>query len=377
MGSAATQDALTSSDAKELFAIKDYMNYLSADHNIIVMTAEQTGNFNFGFHCSSYGNEDALSSGYRLYLTGFEIADFVLTPAAVTNLTASNEGMALEVTLNWTLPTKDDTGADLADGDITAIKIYRDDALIATLAGDATSYTDDSLAESGFYTYTVTAVAEGESVATSVMSGHVGPLESQSLPFVADFSDAEKVATYWTIVDANNDGVTWKYYNSYGTTYIGYANQSTAVIEDDWLITPPIYFPQGGEYTMTWNGYAYHGNIEFWLGGSNTVDQMILNFATLTSDDLKTFSRGDHQIVARIPDEGVYYVGIHNNLNPSKGIEYYTYGFSIDAPETGIETVSADNAAGDGKIYDLYGRCVKNTIPGAIYICNGKKFIGK
>jgi hypothetical protein len=104
---------------------------------------------------------------------------------------------------------------------------------------------------------------------------------------------------------------------------------------------------------------------------------MILNFATLTSDDLKTFSRGDHQIVARIPDEGVYYVGIHNNLNPSKGIEYYTYGFSIDAPETGIETVSADNAAGDGKIYDLYGRCVKNTIPGAIYICNGKKFIGK
>jgi hypothetical protein len=370
MGTAATKAALTASDATTLFAIQDYQNFMTGDHNIMVMTAEQSGDFYFGFHCSS------LSTGYRLYLTGFEIADFVLTPAAVTNLTATNEGEEMNVTLNWTLPTKDDTGAALAAGDITAINIYRDDALIATIDGSATTYTD-TLTDSGFYTYSVTAVAEGESVATSVLTNHVGPLESQTLPYTADFSDADIVSTYWTIIDANGDGITWKYYSSYGTQYIGYANQNLETIEDDWLITPPIYFPQAGEYKMTWNGYAYHGRIEFWLGGAAAVDQMILNFDTLTEDDLSSFSRGDHKLVARVPDAGVYYIGIHNNLYPTKGIEYYTYGFSIDAPESGIEAIAADNTTTNGAIYDIYGRRVQHTVPGNIYICNGKKFIGK
>lgn len=370
MGTAATKAALTADDAETIYAIEEYQNYKSADHNHIAMVADKSGDFNFGFHCTS------LKTGYRLYLTGFEITDFILTPAAVTDLTATNEGEDLQVTLNWTLPTKDDINDDLAAGDITAIKIYRDDELIATLDGTATTYTD-TLTNSGFYTYSVTAVAEGESVATSVLTSHVGPLEYQTLPYASDFTDADIVSTYWTIVDANNDEVTWKYHNSYGTQYIGYENYRSDITEDDWLITPPIYFPQAGEYKMTWTGYAYHGRLEFWLGGAPSVDQMIINFDTLTPDDLSSFSRGNHKLVANIPGEGVYYIGIHNNLNPTTGVLYYTYGFSIDAPESGIEAIAADNATTNGAIYDIYGRRVQHTVPGNIYICNGKKFIGK
>jgi hypothetical protein len=363
-------NSLTGSNAQTLFSISDYMNYEGADHNIIVFTPETAGDYNIGFHCVS------LAAGYRLYLTGFEITDFVLVPAAVTDLTAVNEGEEMSVALSWTLPTLDDTGAALQNGDITAIKVYRNDELIATLAGDATNYIDNSMTESGFYTYTVTAVAEGESVPATVQTNYVGPLAPIRVPYTADFSTADIVNTYWTFVDANNDGTTWKYYNANGTIYIVYGNMSISTVEDDWAITPGLYFPYAGEYKVVWNGYAYKGNMEFWLGGANTVDQMIIKFGELDEDDLASFSRGDKNLTVNIPDAGVYYIGIHNNQSPSKGIDYYMYGFRVEYG-SGVQTITGDEQANDGVMYDLLGRRIVNPEKGTIYIMNGKKYIQK
>lgn len=370
LAKSAELEDLTGANAVTLKAVKGYMNYTSADHNIMVFTPTESGDFNIGFHVSS--TKDA----YRLYLTGFSIEDFVLVPAAVTELTAENEGTEMSVKLNWVLPTLDDTGADLQNGDIKAVKVYRNGELIATLAGDATSYTDTSMPESGFYTYSVTAVAEGESVATSVQTKYVGPMAPLPVPYEADLSSADIVNTYWTFVDANNDGITWYYYNSHSTIYIVYGNNRTDTVEDDWAITPALYFPEAGEYNVVWNGYAYKGNMEFWLGGSNSVDQMIMKFGELDADDLASFSRGDKIIPVNIPDPGVYYIGVHNNQSPSKGIDYYMYGFKVTYG-TGVQGVVNDEQEQDNTMYDLFGRRIVNPEKGTIYIMNGKKYIQK
>lgn len=70
-------------------------------------------------------------------------------PAAPTGLAASVDGS--QVDLTWAAATED----------ITGIQVLRNGAVIATLAGSATSYTDSTAAEGVAYAYTVRAVNYG------------------------------------------------------------------------------------------------------------------------------------------------------------------------------------------------------------------------
>lgn len=63
-------------------------------------------------------------------------------------------------TLTWDLPTTRENGEALAASQISAIKIYRNSGLIATLPGSATSYAVSSCTGGS---YTATAVAGFES----------------------------------------------------------------------------------------------------------------------------------------------------------------------------------------------------------------------
>ena len=365
--------AMTGGDATTVVQITDYMQFHAMDHNFYVVIPETDGDYNFGFHVFSPAD------AYRLYLNCFTIEDFVLTPAAVTNLKATNEGEELKVNLSWKLPTLDDTNAELAAEDITAVKVYRDEELIATLPGDATTYTDESITVSGFYTYSVAAVAEGEGAAESIKTSYVGPMAAVELPFASDFSDSETVNTYWTFIDGNGDGLTWKYYNEWGTMYLVYANSSTSTVEDDWVISPLMHFPGAGEYKVIWNGYAYNGNMDFWIGTGKTLDQMTMRFGTIDPSQLKSFSRSDKELTLNVPVGGDYTIAIHNNHNPSAGMEYYMYGLKVeivsiteDPDPTGISEVRG-NVAND-EYFDLTGRRV--VAPrGGIFVHNGKKIV--
>lgn len=371
MAQGATLSQLTGADATTIVEIKDYMQFQRMDHNFYVVVPETDGNYNIGFHVSS------AADAYRLYLTGFIIEDFVLTPAAVENLKAANTGEEMKVDLSWTLPTLDDTNAELDAADITAVKVYREGELLATLPGDATAYTDESLTVPGFYTYSVAAVAQGEGLPASVKTSFVGKMTAVELPFESDFSDKETVDTYWTFIDGNGDGLTWKYHNEYSTIYLTYANNNTTTVEDDWVISPLMHFPGAGTYRVVWNGYAYNGNMDFWIGTGNTLDQMTMRFGTIDPSQLKSFSRSDKELQLNVPVGGNYTIGIHNNHNPSAGIDYYMYGLKVEivsiTPEaTPIAEVEAAQRTAP-VYYDLMGRRVTNPTVAGIYICQGKK----
>lgn len=388
MAEGTTLSALTGEHAQTIVEIKDYMQFHEMDHNFYVVIPETDGDYNFGFHVSSPAD------AYRLYLTGFIIEDFVLTPASVTNLKATNIGEELKVDLSWKLPTLDDTNAELAEGDLTAVKVYREDELIATLPGDATSYTDESITVSGFYTYSVTAVAEGEGKPESVKTSFVGPMAAVELPFASDFSDKETVETYWTFIDGNEDGRTWTYYNEWGTQYLLFSNNNTTTVEDDWVISPLMHFPGAGEYKVTWDGYAYNGNMDFWVGTGKTLDQMTMRFGTIDPSQLKSFSRSDKELTLNVPVGGDYTIGIHNNHNPSAAMDYYMYGLKVeivsiteDPDPTCVEDIQELKIKKlKNPVYDLQGRCIGDVSPltshpsslkKGIYIHNGKKIAVK
>lgn len=292
-----------------------------------------TGDYRIGFHSS-----ESLASGSNaptLVITGFSISLDALTPAEVTDLAATNSGEDLNVNLSWTLPTTDDTGNTLADDAITAVNVYREGTLIASLGGTATTYTDESLTAGGFYTYSVAAViGDVEGKLVDVKTSYVGPIPAMTIPYTADFSDADMTGVYWTAIDANADGKTWKYYNSYGSVYFTYDNYSTTVTEDDWLISPKIAFGKGW-YELTLKGQCSNGHLALFLGTDKTADAMTTQFG---ETDLTGYSTVTKTFTFQVAEAGEYYVGIHNDVSPSNGVPYQVSAFSIDATAVSIVT---------------------------------------
>ena len=371
MGEGATLEAMKSADAKQLFEVSKYMNYTNFEKKSVAITSEKTGEFNFGFHVYSP------VTGYRLFLTGFEIVDYKLTPSIITDLTATNEGEEMKVTLNWVLPATDDTGGALNSSDITTVKIYRNEELIATLAGNATNYVDEAITEPGYYDYSVAAVAQAEGAPATVTTHYVGKLSALPLPFESDFTNTEAVDYLWTFIDANGDDLTWKQWGGgYGTYYIYYPNMRSDTVEDDWVISPALNFPVAGTYPMVWTGYGYHGNLEFWLMKGTSTDSREARIGVLTRDDLSTFSPQDKNFQITVQEPGNYNIGIHCNNNPTVGIEYYMYGLKVDKA-SGINSIAEDGNMENAAIYDMLGNRVTAPQPGSIYIVNGKKIIFK
>lgn len=365
---------LTDANADTLKAVTDYMNFTDGDHNFLVFTPKDTADYYIAFHVSSGTN------GYRLFIGAFDIRDFVLTPAKVGDLTATTKKDDYSVSLSWKLPTTDDCGDTLLASDIKSVNVYRGDSLVKTLDGTATSYVD-TVAEEGFYTYKVAAVAAQEGLLDSVKTKFVGKLSPLPLPYTADFTSKDAVDIYWTLIDGNKDGITWKYYNEgYGTEYLTFANSRTDIDEDDWAISPTLHFPTAGKYKVTWNGYAYNGHLDFWIGEGKAIDNMAMKFGSIEKSQLKSFSRKDFELELNVPAEGDYNIGIHNNNQPSSGIDYYFYGFKVklvEAETSGISNVTTSRDNSNNAIYSLQGIRLNSKPSKGIYISGGKKYVVK
>ena len=172
-----------------------------------------------------------------------------MLPGIAAGLTAKTEGTSLVVNLNWTNPATDNAGKELKE--ITKIEIARGEEVIATLTdakdlvpGTAASYTDNSLTESGEYTYTVTVhnangTSEEDAPKTTVFAG-----AGKEIPYTADFNE-------WNIVDYDNTWYCWEVDATDG--YLFYS-QSYGVC-DDGAYTPYIYLEEGKHYTVTFTTF--------------------------------------------------------------------------------------------------------------------------
>ncbi len=113
----------------------------------------------------------------------------------------------------------------------------------------------------------------------------------------------------FTVIDANNDGVTWIANKMNGTAEY---NWSTTNAANDWLITPRINLEAGKQYTITVVARSMAGQLEKFeikMGTEATVESMttqVLNVVNVETGDFMDFPA-----VFTVAENGAYRFGVH------------------------------------------------------------------
>ena len=173
-----------------------------------------------------------------------------VAPANVEDLISLYSEVNKTITLSWTNPTKDANGDELTEK--AGAKVYEGETLIETideLEGDNTTkvYTP---AEPLYakHTYTVkTFVGDKESEGRSTIVDLTGE-EPKDVPYTANLTSGDDINDF-SILDANNDGVTWD--TTEGISGITYNSDNASVAALDNISTPAIKFEAGKNYAIT------------------------------------------------------------------------------------------------------------------------------
>ena len=237
----------------------------------------------------------------------------VIIPAAVTNFDATVDYDAATVTLTWTNPTKDAEGKDLTEK--VGAKIYKDEVLVETideLTGETTKKVLSPKPFEGEATFAVkTFIGEKESEAVSKkvdLTKPVPPVTAEEIPYTADLTKAETVATFKTI-DANNDGITWTTVE--GLNGLTYDSDDAKVAANDWAITPIIKFEADKNYAVaasfTRSGAFDEDIIDVYAGDEPTADKMTTKIGTFKIED----NAAEAKLRFIVAEEGNKYIGFH------------------------------------------------------------------
>lgn len=175
------------------------------------------------------------------------------TPLPVTDLTFTADkgsGSTYTAKLSWTAPAGGTNGGYL-DTDALTYTVVRYPGKTTVAEGlKATSFTEQLTASDyDLYYYTVTATNHGLPT-VAVESNKLALGDALELPYHEDFNDGG-FAKY-LVVDANNDGTTWK--ESGKSARYDYSAFNDA---DDWLMTPPLKLDADHVYELS---YAVSGN---------------------------------------------------------------------------------------------------------------------
>lgn len=208
------------------------------------------------------------------------------TPKAVSNLTL-NRTSNYDIILDWIPPTEGINGGYI---DISELKYkitrYPDNIIVAK------DYTQNSFKQKINatkplkYWYVVTTywnTTEGDEVSSNKVI--IGP--GYSLPYSEDFSSSSAFGLF-TVIDANNDGITWYYETVDGAPQYVKSNTEKA---NDWLITPPIQITPQGYYKIsfkTWGNYLYGEQIRVAMGTTPDLDGMnkeLIPVSTVMTND--------------------------------------------------------------------------------------------
>lgn len=133
----------------------------------------------------------------------------------------------------------------------------------------------------------------------------------QTLPFTHQFSTPASLETF-TIVDANADGLTWKYDASYQAAVSTYGDMSSA---NDWLISPALHLLPGETYRVEYDLRAYTNNGEtfgIFLGQGVTPSALTTAIKPLTSYEVSVSSYMPVSQEFTVATEGDYNLGLQH-----------------------------------------------------------------
>jgi hypothetical protein len=177
------------------------------------------------------------------------------------------------------------------------------------------------------------------------------PTQIDVLPYSNDFSDAS-LQKHFTVINANNDGVTWTASN--GEFVISYAAPN-----DDWLVSPAIKLVAGKKYHFAIDSKVqsttYPETFEVKAAKEATADALSAGTVVLAEQTIN--NKTDYSTYETegfsVTETGYYYIGIHNTSNDM--FKQYVDNFLIEvapitAPYTG--DFSQEATIGDFSVID-------------------------
>lgn len=143
--------------------------------------------------------------------------------------------------------------------------------------------------------------------------------------YSTDFKGADEFAK-WTVVDANNDGVTWVYDAEGSQSKVFYAYSSSNVA-DDWLISPAITPTATGKLMVQYTTYgtSYGEKLAVYTGNAPTVEAMTkLQAQNDKVLGVRTTEYFFYDATAGVP----FHVGFHTT-SPADQWRFYMCEFSV------------------------------------------------
>ncbi len=295
-----------------------------------------------GMHQFAVVCSNAFGEGPRAYFSQFVGVDTPQSPANVKVALDANTG---KTSITWDEVTMGVNGGYVGDVTYDVVR-YPDNKSIAenTTSTSATDVLPDGQL-TGYY-YTVVAKSNGykskEAKSNGVTFG-----EMLEPPYSENFSK-ESSLNLFTIIDANNDGSTWKYTaddgNGSPAVTIAYNDYNS---HNDWLITPPLKLKAGVIYNVTYSvaskGQSYPEELEVMYGSEATADAMVNVLSEKSEITSREYTTIKKELV--LDKDGVVYIGFHCTSDVNKCFQLFLNSITV----TG-NSVKAPAAATDVKV---------------------------
>ncbi len=309
------------------------------------IVVSETGTYYIGFHVISPADMN------KLFVDNVMVDVFDMeAPAAPTDLTAVQTEEQLEVTLNLTAPVVKRNGEPLS-GNLDKVELVRDDQVIHTFEdvapGAALTWVDngDDLTLGLHKYYAVAYNEKGAGDKSEIVAMKL--IATLDVPYTADLTQPETFDIF-TVIDANEDGCTWNWDDTYHTNY----NYSPDNAADDYLVMLPVQLEAGKNYSVIVNAYnsGIDERFEVLLGTEPTAEALTTTIIEPT--DVTTYEDmgEEYEGMFSVNEAGKYYLAVHAISDADKYrlmVKYISIDFGAEptAPAAPAISVVADEQA--------------------------------
>ncbi len=309
------------------------------------IVVSETGTYYIGFHVISPADMN------KLFVDNVMVDIFDMeAPGAPTDLTAVQTEEQLEVTLNFTAPMVKRNGEPLT-ANLEKIELVRDDQVIHTFEdvapGVALTWVDngDDLTLGLHKYYAVAYNEKGAGDKSEIVAMKL--IATLDVPYTADLTQPEAFDNF-TVIDANEDGCTWNWDDTYHTNY----NYSPDNAADDYLVMLPVQLEAGKNYSVIVNAYnsGIDERFEVLLGTEPTAEALTTTIIEPT--DVTTYEDmgEEYEGMFSVNEAGKYYLAVHAISDADKYrlmVKYISIDFGAvpTAPAAPAISVVADEQA--------------------------------
>ena len=238
--------------------LADYPGFSNTSYQTkkVEIKVPSTGQYTFSFYVYSPSFLDGV------LLKNVSLKEIVNIPGKAENfLIKTDEENKLKALLSWNNPTLNSKGGTLKPEELTKLEIYRNSELVHTISGLTTGADmtwEEVLSTNGNYTYKIIPYNENNAGTEATASKWFGA--GLGLPYENSLT-TQKLFDEMIVVDANNDGKTWKYNSTEGCARREYSSANPG---NDYLITPPLELKKGKTYKLSFE-YSGSGTTSYYI----------------------------------------------------------------------------------------------------------------